>query len=187
MTEKLYNIFISFDLDEAALSALYKSVRTETFKDKEIIMPVNNRSTDVCFIEEGVIRVFYSTTKKDVTFHFLHENEFTLSPYSLYQNTVCRFGLESIGTSIVSAVDFNVLNNILANNKMFGRLKEQLFAKYIIEANERLFYAKFTTPKERYEHLMKTNPKLFNRIPLGYIASYLGITQETLSRLRAGK
>jgi len=187
MTENLQNIFHSLGLEEKTLAEIYKNIRTETFKDKDIIAPVNNRSKDACFIESGILRVFYSTTDKDVTFHFLSENEFTLSPYSIYQDTISRFGLESIGTSIVSVIDFQILNCILENNKAFGLLKEQLFAKYIVEANERLFYAKFTTPKERYEHLMKTNPKLFNRVPLGYIASYLGITQETLSRLRAKK
>lgn len=185
MTEKLQNIFQSLGIDEKAITDIYKNIRRETFRDKDIIAPVNNRSKDACFIESGIVRVFYSTPKKDVTFHFLCENEFTLSPYSLYQNTVSRFGIESIGPSTLLAIDFGILSSILENHKGFSLLKEQLFAKYIVEANERLFYAKFTTPKERYEHLMKTNPELFNRVPLGYIASYLGITQETLSRLRA--
>jgi len=185
MTEKLQTFFSALDLDESTLWKLYQHTKTRTYKDKEIIIPVNNRSQEVCVIEKGFVRSFYSTPQKDVTFYFLQENDFCLAPESIYANSPCRFGLESIGPSVITAINFQLLNDLLGDNKKFNAIKEQLLAQYIMDTNERLFYAKFTTPKERYEHLMSTNPRLFNHVPLGYIASYLGITQETLSRLRA--
>ena len=65
---------------------------------------------------------------------------------------------------------------------MIGRLFTE---KYYIRLEERVMSLQFQTAQERYNQIIKTNPRLIQRATLGHIASYLGITQETLSRIRA--
>jgi CRP-like cAMP-binding protein len=62
-----------------------------------------------------------------------------------------------------------------------------LLENYYLRLEERMIYTRFKTAKERYQHFFENKRELVKRAPLGSIASYLGITQETLSRIRAEK
>ena len=64
------------------------------------------------------------------------------------------------------------------------RLVRIVYEKYYIRLEERFVNAQFKTAAERYENLLQESPHILTRVPLGYIAAYLGITQETLSRIR---
>jgi CRP-like cAMP-binding protein len=74
------------------------------------------------------------------------------------------------------------LYNDFPETERIGRI---LTENYYVKLEGRLMSLQFTSAKERYELLMTNNPSIIQRAPLGYIASYLGITQETLSRIRA--
>ena len=174
-------------LDTDTLNQLQEKVITKTYKSKEIIVPTDILSKNLYFVESGLTRVFYSTEDKDVTFYFMKEKDFYVSVESVYQSSTSKCGIEAIGETVVSQINFDFINQLLEKNPEFASMKETLFVDYIIKTNERLHFAKFTTPKERFEYLMNTQPVLFNQVPVGYIASYLGMTRETLSRLRTEK
>lgn len=172
-------------LDTDTINQIRQKVVTKTYKSKEIIVQTDILSKNLYFVESGLARVFYSSEEKDVTFYFMKENDFYVSVESVYQNLTSKCGIESIGETIVSHINFDFANQILGNNVQFASMKEALFVDYIIKTNERLHFAKFTTPKDRFVYLMNTQPELFNQVTVGYIASYLGMSRETLSRLRS--
>ncbi|UBM60802.1 Crp/Fnr family transcriptional regulator [Marinilongibacter aquaticus] len=171
-------------LDTETLKQVQQHIVTKTYKNKEIIGTTDILSRNLYFIESGLTRVFYSTEIKDVTFYFMKEKDFYISVESIYQNSTSRCGIEAIGETVVSRIDFDFINRLLGKTPEFASMKESLFVDYIIKTNERLHFAKFTTPKERLGHIMATQPELFNQVSVSYIASYLGMSRETLSRLR---
>jgi hypothetical protein len=68
-----------------------------------------------------------------------------------------------------------------------NKVGRMLLEEYYAESEERVYIARLPTAQARYQHFINSRPELLNRIPLKYVASYLGITLETLSRLRAKK
>ena len=135
-------------------------------------------------IEKGCLRTWFVHNDKEITFQFFFENESIASIESFIKQIPGIFNIESIEPSIlhwISKKDFEtVLREVPA-------VKEYLF-KIMLErqinyANHFINYIKYN-PRQRYIHLLKTKPEIIKRVPQHYIASYLGITPVSLSRIR---
>ena len=79
----------------------------------------------------------------------------------------------------------NTLRPLLKSNIQVSNFVRIIIEDYTAFLEDRLFALQYMSSMERYLHLIESNPEIFQRIPLTHIASYLGITRETLSRLRA--
>ena len=86
---------------------------------------------------------------------------------------------------ILWAISKETLTNLFNQYHEIERLMRIAYEKYYIRLEERFVNAQFKTASERYENLLRQSPHILERVPLGYIASYLGISQETLSRIRS--
>ncbi|MBS1757299.1 MAG: Crp/Fnr family transcriptional regulator [Bacteroidetes bacterium] len=174
-------------LTESNLQELSKTIHRKIYSKKEIILPIDNNSKQIYFIEKGIARVFYAKKEKDVTLYFLIENKFGLPIDSIFFNQICKFGIEALTETSVVKIAYEHWENIVRQNPALQNFSQQLMILYIKNATDRIYNIKFQTPKERYDTLLSEFPGIFLQVPLGHIASYLGITQETLSRLRAKK
>lgn len=174
-------------LTESDTQNFSKIIRRKTFSKKETILPIDNTSKQIYFIEQGIARVFYAKKDKDVTLYFLQENKIGLPVDSIFFNQVCKFGIEALTESTVATIAYEHWENIVRHNSIIQQFSQRLMIEYIKNATDRIYNIKFQTPKERYDTLLAEFPSIFLQVPLGHIASYLGITQETLSRLRAKK
>jgi len=174
-------------LTESNANDLSKVVRRKTYSKKEIILPTDNSSKQIYFIEQGIARVFYAKKDKDVTLYFLPENKIGLPVDSIFFNQVCKFGMEALTETQVATMAYEHWENFAKQNTALQQFSQQLMINYIKNATDRIYNIKFQTPKERYDTLLSEFPSIFLQVSLGHIASYLGITQETLSRLRAKK
>jgi len=76
------------------------------------------------------------------------------------------------------------VDRLMRNHHEIERLVRRAYENYYIRLEERFVNAQFKTAAERYQNLLQQTPHILERVPLGYIASYLGISQETLSRIR---
>ena len=160
-------------------------MRSRTYAKKDVILPAENRSKHLYFIEKGAARVFYFRQSKDVTLYFLGENKAGLPVDSIFYDEVCKFGIEALTATKVTILAYKDWEAIIQREPALQKLSMKLMVEYIKKANDRLYNLKFQTPKERYRAMLAEFPGIEQYTPLGYIASYLGITQETLSRLRS--
>ena len=122
--------------------------------------------------------------RKDVTNWFAKENEFVTSMYSFVSRNPSLETIEALEDSeldFISYKDLNELYSTYAELNMLGRI---FIEKYYVELEERANSFQFQSAKARYAHFLEKNSTLFRRVKLGHIASYLGITKETLSRIR---
>ena len=174
-------------LSQTASDGLTKSIRRKVYAKKELILPVESTSKQIYFIEQGTARVFYAQKSKDVTLHFLQENGIGLPVDSIFYNQVCKFGIEALSKTTVVTIAYDQWDNIANGDIALQKFTQKLMIGYIKNATDRIYNLKFQTPKERYDNLLNEFPAIFLEASLGHIASYLGITQETLSRLRAKK
>jgi CRP-like cAMP-binding protein len=136
------------------------------------------------FLEKGCLRGFYNLDGKEVSSWFAFENNFVTSFYSFISRKPSIENIQLIEDCQLWSVSFENLQQLYDRHQDIERMVRIINERYYVMLEERLNSAQFKTAKERYEQLLETSPHMLQRIPLGYIASYLGISQETLSRIR---
>lgn len=148
-----------------------------------------HRSGTVCpylyLVKGGILRAFYFKDGKDITAHFAFAEEAITAPDSFILNKQSKYNLEALENSQVFCVKNADLENYLSENPHLEKLTRRFTQAIYLELLERLESIVFLSAKERYELLLERNPNLRLSVNLGHVASYLGITQETLSRIRA--
>jgi CRP-like cAMP-binding protein len=137
------------------------------------------------FLEKGALRGHYTLEGKEITHWFAFENDFVTSFHSFSTQTPAVESIQLLEGSILWGISKEKLTGLLNQFHDIERLLRIAYEKYYIRLEERFVNAQFKTATERYEQLLQQAPHLPERVPLGYIASYLGISQETLSRIRS--
>jgi CRP-like cAMP-binding protein len=171
---------ISREGEEAFLSiALQKDV-----PKNEVLLREGNLCNQIYFIEKGTARTFYYRDGKDITYWIATEGEFVGSMASFFSRTPSNKYVETLENSVLWVFDYYKLENLYSKSKELERMG-RLFASYGIAVLEKKFDDyHFLTAKERYTRLLERRADILQKVPLGIVASYLGITQETLSRIR---
>ena len=151
---------------------------------KTILLKEGKVAEKLYLIRKGCLRLFFYNEGKDITFQFFFEGDFVASFDSQYKRTPSLFYLESIEPTELTAIKredfYNQINNNLSLRQLY---EEKLIDRF--HAYQQLFLSRIkNTPQQRYEELLKEYPNIIQRIPQHYIASYLGITPVSLSRIR---
>lgn len=175
------------NLSQSEIELLMNNCSTHNFQKKEIILEPFSLSKKIYFVEEGIIRVFYETDARDITLAFCEENEISLPVESVFYDKECKFGIQSVTETKIIKLNYAVWEQLCEQNPRLLQLDKKFLIENIRKFTEHIYSTHFKTPKERFDDLMQSKPAIFNKVPLNTIASYLGMTQETLSRLRAGK
>jgi CRP-like cAMP-binding protein len=144
-------------------------------------------STQMHFIKKGCLRMWFNKDGKDITFQFFFEGQAVASLDSFLSSEPSMFTLETIEPSILISIgkkDFERLQKFYPKaQESFQQILFQRLRNY-----SQLFLSRIKdTPRERYEDLIKNHPEIIQRVPQHYIASYLGITPISLSRIRNKK
>lgn len=136
------------------------------------------------FLEQGCIRGYYNLDGKEITHWFGFENDFVTSFHSFITQQPAVENIQLIEGSVLWSISKEALNKLVDQHREAERLLRIAYEKYYIRLEGRFVNSQFRTAAERYEKLLEENPAIIERVSLGYIASYLGISQETLSRVR---
>ena len=156
-------------------------------ESKTVLLNAGDIANYVHFVKKGCLREWFNKDGKDITFQFFMEGQPVASIDSFMNGEPSLFSIESIEPSIIISVrkdDFEKLFSVYPELKdIFQNFIFQRFRNYT-----QLFLARITdTPKERYDDLIKNKPEIIKRIPQHYIASFLGITPVSLSRIKNRK
>lgn len=138
-------------------------------------------------ILKGLTRTYFIKDGKEINEYFSSEEEWANSPGNWHAKKVdvyCIDALEDTTALCINHDDMIFLFDNFPELERYGRLSMVPVVDHLID---RITSFRFTSAKEKYIHFKQTYPHIYHRIPLGMVASYLGITQETLSRLRAKK
>ena len=154
---------------------------------KTILLREGEVSNKAYFIEKGCMRLWFNNNGKDVTFQFFFEGEAVSSVESFRTNRPSLYSIESIEPCTVLKISKNNFLNIIDNSPEIKKLVDEItFERLVFYQN--LFLSRIKdSPQKRYKELIKSQPKIIQRIPQHYIASYLGITPVSLSRIRNRK
>jgi CRP-like cAMP-binding protein len=154
---------------------------------KTILLREGEISRHTHFIKKGCLRQWFNKDGKDITFQFFFEGHAVASIDSFMNNQPSLFSIESIESSIILSMNKDSFEQLYRLYPEFKEgFQELLFQRFRNYAH--LFLSRIKdTPRERYEDLIKNHPEIIKRVPQHYIASYLGITPISLSRIRNRK
>lgn len=140
---------------------------------------------DIYFMVRGIARVYYHRGDHTATLCFNSEGEVLISLKSYIENQPGYENIELLEPSRLLQLKTGDLDKLYTSDIHVANWGRRLAEQELIKTEERLMSKLFNTASERYRELMQKQPKLLQRVQLGYIASYLGISQVTLSRIRA--
>lgn len=156
------------------------------------IVPKNARlfaQGSVChefhFIEKGLVRVFYYKDGKEITAWLAAENQLVSAIDSLFTGLPSSYNIEVIEDAVIWSLQFNMIEPVFESFPMVERLGRLLITQNYLLLDERMKLFAFCSAEERYARLLRQIPEVARRVKLGHIASYLGISIEHLSRIRA--
>lgn len=154
---------------------------------RHVLLKEGDISRRAFLVEKGCLRVWFNNNGKDVTFQFFFENGIVASAESFRKDIPSLFSIETIEPSVVYALRKQDYDTMMKELSDIPAVKDQLLTM----AFERQFhymrqFLSFIrdTPTQRYLNLLKEQPHIVQRVPQHYIASYLGITPVSLSRIR---
>ncbi len=154
---------------------------------KTILLEEGKIANNVFFIKKGCLRMWFNKDGKDITVQFFFEGQAVASIVSFMNNQPSLYYLESIEPStIISLSKDNFVKLGTTYPEFKNKLRDFVFQRFRNYAQ--LFLSRIKdSPRERYEDLIKSHPEIVKRVPQHYIASYLGITPISLSRIRNKK
>lgn len=164
---------------------LNEECEIKVFDKGEILSKQNQYNHTVFFVDEGLLRMFYYENGKDITTNFYSEGKITANIDTLFKNQPTRNNIETLEKSVITTCNFKKLEELCSVSLTAANFSRYILGNLMIEMSRRISSLQFMTAKEKYIQLLEENPNIILRAPLGMIASYLGISQETLSRIRS--
>ncbi len=184
--DQLFQYFDSHHRVSAeARAEITRISRTLEFKKNAILQPIGHTCKTIYFLNRGLARIFYFKEDKDITESFAFENQILARIESLFTGKPSKKGIQLLEDTEVVAIASAELFSLYDRFPDIERLMRKITERAFVDTVNRIESIQFHTAEERYSDLLAKKPDVLKRVPLKFIASYLGITQVSLSRIRA--
>ena len=151
----------------------------------EIALSEGEICKNLLYIDKGLMRQFYFKHGKEVTEHLAQDHTIVMCIESLFKEEPTKLQIEAIEPTVVYALPKADLERVAMHNVNIQILYRKILEESLIISQVHADLVRFETAQDRYKKLCKLMPQVVLRAPLVYIASYLQMTPETLSRVRA--
>ncbi|WP_310993987.1 Crp/Fnr family transcriptional regulator [Aequorivita marina] len=174
-----------YPLPETSRELLKQHITEVAFSKGHLLLKADKLERNIYFIKKGIARIYTHTTENEITFLFCKEGSALVSMRSYVENKSGYENVELLEDSQLYELKAEKLQNLFIEDIHIANWARKFAEQELIKTEERFISRQFRTAKERYNQLLNENPELIQRVQLGHIASYLGITQVSLSRIRA--
>lgn len=172
-------------LKPESIEAITHCLCYKNFAKKDFLVKQGEISSELYFVYSGGVREFFEDADaNEANTWFGFENSIAISTYSFFSQKPSLTNiqaLEDVEIVAIKHVDLQMLFDKFHDVERLGRL---IVEHYLVQIEEMKLMLQTLSARERYEHIMTNNPEFIQRIPLKYLASFLGIQLETLSRVR---
>jgi CRP/FNR family transcriptional regulator, anaerobic regulatory protein len=152
---------------------------------KTFILKEGEVCKNLIFIVSGMARAYSYSDETQVTSWFMKENDMIISVKSFFRQQPSAENMETLEDSEIALLSYDHLNYLYGKYPEYNVVGRILTEHYYVLSEERSSSLRIHNAEERYQILLKLHPEILKRAPLKYVASYLSMTPETLSRLRA--
>lgn len=163
---------------------LDEKIKILTKKKDDFLLKEGQIVSNLFLIETGLVRSFYNVNGKEVNVWFGFENIILGSIMPLFFNQPSIENIQFLEKATLYYISSAELENFYKSSLEMNTIGRKMAEEYCKILEERSFLLQTHTAEQRYDWLVKNHPEALQRISLGHIASYLGISQETLSRIR---
>lgn len=174
-----------YKVSENDVQTLLDCMEEVHFKKRELIVHEGSKNSNLYLIKQGVWRGYYHKDGVDTTIWFASEGEATFSVWGYVDNASSLINIETMSDSIAYCISRAALDQLYSSSIGLANLGIRLMEHQFLAQESALISAGSPRAKERYLTLIKETPELLQYVPLKYIASYLWITPQSLSRIRA--
>ena len=155
------------------------------FKKGADILSQGQVAEYIYYLHTGLIRQYYYKNGKEMTSNLAVDGSIFMSIESLFRETPSSEVIEALETCYIFAIPKRRLENVALHNQNIQILYRKILEEALIECQIHEDLVRFETAQDRYRRICKQMPKVVLRAPLGFIASVLELTPETLSRVRS--
>jgi CRP-like cAMP-binding protein len=182
----LFQYFKKFNLlSKEAEEAIADISNIISIKKNKDLQPIGHTCKTIYFINKGIARIYYYKDGIDITEGFYFENNIIARVESLFTGKPSRKAIQILEDAEIVAIDANALFKLYDKFPEIERLFRKIFEAGHVDTVNRIEGIQFHTAEERYKALLNEANDVLKKVPLKYVASYLGITQVSLSRIRA--
>ena len=175
-------------LSDEATKELSAKARTRDLPKNYLLQKEGDICNQTFYVEKGLVRWYYiNKDGKDITDSFGLENSFVTAFDSFFQRRPSSYFIETLEDSVITSITYNDLEETFEKFPEVQKLSRLILIQILEQVLDKNVALQFHNAQERYEFITEKHPDLLQRVSLGHIASFLGITQETLSRIRAKK
>ena len=174
-----------YKLQSDELNLLLNAAERLDFPKNHLLITTERVEKYIYIIEKGIARAYSNTEKQQLTFWFGLEGDVVFSFNSYINEKPGYENIELLEDSTLWRFSHKVLQDLYTKHVGLANWGRKLAELELVKTEERYVNQMFKTATERYGDLMKNSPSLLNSVQLTYIASYLGVTPVTLSRIRA--
>jgi CRP-like cAMP-binding protein len=166
---------------------LLMNLDTKEVKKKEILLRAGRICQHIYFIEKGLLRCYYMQGQHEVCSWFMKEGDVIASVESFFDQKESYESIQAVEDSVVHYISFQQLQYVYQTFIEFNYVGRELVQKYYKLSEQRLYSLRMQQAGERYQWLLNHHPELVLRVPAKFIASYLGIDETTLSKIKNGR
>lgn len=179
---KYFNQFLPISAKEQ--KAIEEIITMLSVKKNEILQPFGHTCKTIYFLKSGIARIYYLKEDKDITEYFAFQNNIIARVESLFTGQPSQKAIQILEDADIIAINATKLFKLYDEYPKIERLFRLIFEAAHVDTIRRMEGLQFHTAEERYLALLRETD-IVQKIPLKHIASYLGITQVSLSRIRA--
>jgi signal-transduction protein with cAMP-binding, CBS, and nucleotidyltransferase domain len=174
-------------LSSQAKQAIKKKLVVQTYPKNHILVPELSKCNHLFFINKGLVRAFYQKNGKEITDWFGIENMIFGPTVRNFKTKNAPHRVQLLEKSTFTYIHFSDLEELYSNHHEIERLGRLIAIQTILLLQHQLDAIQLLNAQQRYQDFITTYPTILQRAPLGHIASYLGMNQVTLSRIRKQK
>jgi CRP-like cAMP-binding protein len=166
------------------LKKIVSLFKLATIKKGDFLLKAGRHCYNLSFVQSGLLRMFISTDDKEITQWISTKGYFSTHLSSFVFETPSRLSIQALADTevyLITKTDYKKIGELVPK---WHQLEKLFIVRCFVILEERIFSHLSMTAEERYNYFFENNRELFNQVPLQYIASMLGMTPETFSRIR---
>ncbi len=173
------------EISNSSLNQFVEIANQKFFKKGDILLNEGEICKSIFFIESGQLRTYLLKDGSEINIDFIFEGQFTTNLESLINSTPADSNIVAMEDTCVFEIDRDKLLDLYKVSSEIESFGRKLLEQLLLTKEEHSNLFKIYSPTERYQYLLNHKPAILQRVSLTHLSSYLGITRETLSRIRS--
>ncbi len=179
------HILSTFDMPAEDLNRMIRLVQPKEYAKGQLVVKEGEVCRTFYLVEKGYLRTWYNKEGIPINLNFTLEGQFVSNIKSLKTRQPSEINIEASEDSTLWLFNLDNMPEAWKRHPAMSGFARRVAMHMLLEAQSHSDMCKINTPAERYHYIETHNPALLQRVPLSQLASYLGVTRETLSRIRA--